>query len=141
MTTDIAEALPDLDLDGILVEQMGMRGMELIVGARNDPDWGPVILLGCGGILAEALNDVRLIVPGLSKAAIIHELLQLKSAALLKGFRGSPALDVGAVADIVSSLSRLILCAPRIQEIEINPVVVYAAGHGAMALDALMTVT
>ncbi len=141
MTTDIAEALPDLDLDGILVEQMGMRGMELIVGARNDPKWGPEILLGCGGILAEALNDVRLIVPGLSKAAIIHELLQLKSAALLKGFRGSPALDVGAVADIVSSLSRLILCAPRIQEIEINPVVVYAAGHGAMALDALMTVT
>jgi acetate---CoA ligase (ADP-forming) len=140
MTTDIAKAFPDLDLDGILVEQMAMRGMELIVGARNDPDWGPVILLGCGGILAEALNDMRLIVPGLSNAAITRELLQLKSAALLQGFRGSPALDVGAVADIVSSLSKLILCAPRIQEIEINPVVVYAAGDGAIALDALMTV-
>lgn len=137
---DLAQALPELDLDGMLVEKMGKTGSEIIVGARNDPEWGPVVLVGCGGVLAEAINDVRLMVPEMDKAAIISELMQLKGAQLLKGFRGSPPLDVDAVADIVSIIGQLITSRPDIQEIEINPVVVYPIGHGAMALDALMLV-
>jgi acyl-CoA synthetase (NDP forming) len=133
---NIAQAKPELTLDGVLMEAMGRRGAELIVGARNDPDWGPIILVGFGGILAEALHDVRLLSPDLSADEIVAELYQLKSAALLRGFRGSPPLDVQAVADIVLRLGGLMISRPEIVEVDINPVVAYPAG--ALALDALI---
>lgn len=125
-------------LDGGLVEAMGARGTELIVGARNDADWGPVILVGFGGVQAEILQDVRLLPPGLSKDEIIAELRALKSGALLDGWRGSPALDVEAVADLIAALGRLLEGTPAIREIDLNPVVVYPKGQGAVALDALI---
>lgn len=132
-----------LTLDGVLLEGMGERGVELIIGAKNDPDWGPVILAGFGGVTAEILQDVRLFTPDLPVEAIIRELHQLKQAALLRGFRGSPALDVAAVARIIATLGRVLLAEPSIREIDLNPVIVYPEGQypdgrGAVALDALM---
>jgi acetate---CoA ligase (ADP-forming) len=138
MQQDVCRAHPGLVLDGILVEKMGRKGLELIVGAQNDPEWGPVLLVGLGGVLAEALNDVRLLPPELSEAAIVDELYQLKSAALLRGFRGSAALDVEAAARIVSRLGALMIQNPQIIEADINPVIVYPCGEGAIALDALI---
>jgi acyl-CoA synthetase (NDP forming) len=129
-----------IKLDGVLIERMGKRGVELIIGARNDPEWGPVILAGFGGVQAEILQDVRLLPPDLATEAIIAELNLLNSAPLLRGFRGSPALDVAAVADIISSVGKLLLGEPSIREIDLNPVVVYPEGEGAVALDALMLV-
>jgi len=134
--SNIAKAKPGLILDGVLVEAMGKRGAELIVGARNDPEWGPVLLVGFGGILAEALHDVRLLPPDLSTNAIVEELYKLKSSALLRGFRGSPPLDVEAVAEVVARLGGLICARPEIAEVDINPVVAYPSG--AVALDALI---
>ncbi len=135
---NIAYHAPGTVLDGVLVEAMGRRGVELIVGARNDPEWGPVILVGFGGVQAEILQDVRLLPPDLTHAAIAAELRRLKSGALLDGWRGSPALDIAAVADIVMALGRLLAAAPSIREIDLNPVVVYPVGRGAVALDALI---
>lgn len=135
---DIARAFPDLALDGVLVEKMAKKGIELIIGARNDPEWGPVLLVGFGGVLAEALHDIRLLPPDLSLNAIVSELRQLKTASLLGGFRGSPPLDVHAAAEIVRRLGALMSSQPVIQEIDINPVVVYPEGQGAAALDALI---
>ena len=138
MQADIAQALPELTLDGILVEAMGEPGTELIVGAHGDPEWGPVLLIGLGGVLAEALGDTRLIVPELGRDAVVAELYKLKSAALLKGFRGAPELDVEATADIVVRLGQFVLANPAVREVDINPVIVYAKGKGAVALDALI---
>lgn len=135
---NIARARPGLILDGALVEKMGARGLELIVGAKNDKDWGPALLVGFGGILAEAISDVRLLPPDLPVEAIVDELFQLKSAALLKGFRGSPAVDVRAAAELIHRLGAFICSDLAIQEIDINPVLVYAQGQGAVALDALI---
>jgi acyl-CoA synthetase (NDP forming) len=129
---------PGLALDGAQVEAMGARGTELIVGARNDPDWGPVILVGFGGVQAELLKDVRLLPHDLTKDAIVAELRKLKSGALFDGFRGSPALDIEAVADVVIALGSVLAGTPEIREIDLNPVVVYPKGQGAVALDALM---
>lgn len=134
----LESAMPGLRLDGVLVERMATRGVELIVGGRNDPEWGPVVLVGLGGVLAEALHDVRLLPPDLSLEAIVGELHQLKGAALLRGFRGEPALDIQAAAAIVQRVGTLMRSAPAIKEIDINPVVVYPAGRGALALDALI---
>ncbi len=137
---NIAQHRPGLALDGVLVEKMGKRGVELIIGARNDPDWGPVILAGFGGVQAEILQDVRLLTPDLTIEGIVRELHLLKSGVLLRGFRGSPALDVAAVADIIARLGRLLRAEPLIREIDLNPVIAYPQGEGAVALDALISV-
>jgi acyl-CoA synthetase (NDP forming) len=135
---NLAARAPGIILEGILVERMAQKGIELIFGARNDPQWGPVLLAGFGGVLAEAMHDTRLLPTGLPLEQIIEELFQLRCASLLRGFRGSPSLDVQAAAEILSALGRLMLSAPEIQEIDINPVVVYPQGSGAMALDAVI---
>lgn len=140
LAANIAQNRPGLVLDGVLVEKMGAKGVELIVGARNDPEWGPVILAGFGGVQAELIKDVRLLPPDLTHEAILAELDRLKSAELLHGFRGSPALDVDAVAKLIAGLGRALLAEPRIREIDLNPVVVYPKGEGVKALDALMLV-
>ena len=125
-------------LDGILVERMGQRGLELIIGAKNDPQWGPVILVGLGGVTAEVMQDVRLLDADLSQAEIVAELNRLKSAALFHGFRGAPALDVAAVAVLIGRLGQVLRGTPAIREIDLNPVIVYPQGQGVLALDALM---
>ena len=135
---NVARYAPGLVLDGVLIERMGARGTELIVGARNDPEWGPVILVGFGGVQAELLKDVRLLPHDLTHDAIIKELRRLKSGALLDGFRGSPALDVDAVADLIAALGRVLEGTPSIREIDLNPVVVYPKGESVVALDALI---
>jgi acyl-CoA synthetase (NDP forming) len=137
---NIARHRPGVVLDGVLVERMSPRGTELIVGGRNDPDWGPIVLAGFGGVQAEILHDVRLMPADLTVDGIVRELQLLKSAALLRGFRGSPALDVAAVADIISRIAALLRGEPGIREIDLNPVIVYAKGEGAIALDALLVV-
>jgi acyl-CoA synthetase (NDP forming) len=140
MFSDVARYDASIILDGVLIEAMGARGLELIIGAKNDPQWGPVILAGFGGVTAEILQDVRLLSPDMTKDAIVAELGKLKQAALLHGYRGAPALDVDAVADLIGRIGQLLRGEPRIQELDLNPVVVYPKGQGAVALDALMLV-
>ncbi|AHE52354.1 acetate--CoA ligase family protein [Sphingomonas sanxanigenens] len=135
---NVAAYDPGIALDGALIEAMGKRGTELIVGARNDPEWGPVILVGFGGVTAELLHDVRLLPVDLTADAIAAELRLLKQGALLDGYRGSPALDVEAVATLIAALGRALAGTPAIREVDLNPVVVYPKGEGAVALDALI---
>ncbi|MFT4192976.1 MAG: acetate--CoA ligase family protein [Comamonas sp.] len=127
-------------LDGALVEAMGRRGLELIVGARNDAQWGPVILVGMGGVTAEILKDVRLLDADLTAEDVLRELDQLQAAALLRGYRGAPPLDRAAVADLVVRLGQVLRGTPAIREIDLNPVIVYPEGQGVVALDALMRI-
>lgn len=136
---NIAAAAPGVLLDGVLVERMAPSGgLELILGVRNDPAWGPVLAVGLGGVQAEALGDVRLLPPDLEPEEIVAELGKLKAARLLGPFRGAPARDVKAAADIVARLGAFVLSHPEIAEIDINPLMVFAEGDGALALDALI---
>ena len=125
---------PGLELEGVLVQRMGRSGSELILGARSDPEWGPVLLAGSGGVLAEVMRDVRLMPADLSILQIGHELGSLQCSALFQGFRGAPPLDIDAAAQILFALGQLIRSSPEISEIDINPVVVYPKGAGAVAL-------
>jgi acyl-CoA synthetase (NDP forming) len=140
MFADVARHDASIILDGVLIEAMGARGLELIIGAKSDPQWGAVILAGFGGVTAEILQDVRLLTPDLTHEAIVAELGQLKQAALLRGYRGAPALDVEAVATLIGRIGQVLRAEPRIQELDLNPVVVYPQGQGVIALDALMLV-
>jgi acyl-CoA synthetase (NDP forming) len=138
LADNIQRAQPGLRLDGILVETMAPRGLELVIGARRDPHWGPIVLIGLGGILVEALQDVRLIAPEASEEEILAEFDKLKTAKLLHGFRNMPAADVRAAARAARAIGRLMLTQPEIDEIDINPLMVHARGQGATALDALI---
>lgn len=129
-----------ITLDGVLIEAMGARGVEMIVGARNDREWGSIVLAGFGGVTAEILHDVRLITPDLDEAAVVAELLRLNSAALLAGYRGSPALDVAALARLIVTVGRIMQGEPSIREMDLNPVILHPEGQGVVALDALMLI-
>ena len=133
---NVARAKPGLALDGVLVEGMAKSGLEMIVGARRDPEWGPVLVIGLGGIWTETLKDVVLLSPDVGEDEIIGALSRLKGAALLEGLRGTPSSDKRAIAQIAAKLGALMRATPELLDIEINPLVAYPAG--ALALDALM---
>jgi acyl-CoA synthetase (NDP forming) len=127
-----------LALDGILIEQMAPPGIEMILGARRDAQWGPVLAVGLGGIFAEAIADIRILPVGLDAAEIAVELRQLRGAKLLTGMRGAKPADVTALAETVAQLGAIMQAEPRITEIDINPLAVFAEGEGVLALDALI---
>lgn len=135
---NLSAAIGTVVLDGVLIEQMAPAGLEMVVGAKNDPKWGPVILVGLGGVWIEALRAVEFLPADISHARAVERISAMKGAALLGPFRGQPARDVGALADIVLTLGNAMRADPSIREIDINPVMVFAHGEGAMALDALI---
>ena len=131
-------AAPHVALDGILVEKMSPKGVELMIGAKRDQAWGTVLLVGLGGIWVEALGDVELLPVDAEKEQIMEALNKLRASKLLTGFRGAPPADVDAVAQAVLALGRLMQTTPDIVEIDVNPLMVHAKGEGATALDALI---
>jgi acyl-CoA synthetase (NDP forming) len=138
MMASVKRAAPDVTLDGALVEKMSPKGIELMVGAKRDPGWGTVLLLGLGGIWVEALGDVQLL-PGTADETQIREALgRLRSAKLLAGVRGAPASDVDAVIKVVLAIGRIMQTMPEITEIDVNPLMVHGKGQGVTALDALI---
>jgi len=138
MIESIKRAAPGLALDGVLVEKMSPKGLELMVGAKRDPGWGTVLLLGLGGVWVEALGDVQLLPGDADEEQVVAALGKLRSAKLLSGIRGTPPADVEAVARVVMAVGRLMQTVPELVEIDINPLMVHAEGQGATALDALI---
>ena len=120
------------------MEKMADKGVELVIGAKRDPTWGPVVLVGLGGVWIEVLGDVRLLPPDLGEDLIIEELQQLRASKLLQGFRAAPPSDVGAVARVARLLGQLMRDHEEILEIDLNPVFVHAQGRGVTVADALI---
>ena len=140
MQARLAAERPGVALDGMLLERMSAAGIEIIIGARNEGGWGPVILVGLGGILTELLQDVVLIPAGVGRSDIERALQSLKGARLFAGYRGSPPADLDAAITVVETLSALLLQHPEIVEADLNPVRIHARGLGATVLDALFVV-
>lgn len=138
LAANVANYVPGLQLDGVLVEKMARKGVEMIVGARVDPEWGPVIMAGFGGVAAELLHDVVLLPPDLPRDNIIEAINGLRMAKLLDGFRGAPPADVDSFVTLIENLGQILLGTPWIREIDLNPVVLFAKGEGAIVLDALI---
>lgn len=128
------------NIDGFLLEKMAPPGLEMVVGARRESQWGPVVMVGLGGIWVEVLQDYKLLPPDSDKNLIVDEILSLKSAKLLTGARGRPPADIEALADVVAKIGEIMICKDDILEIDINPLIVYPQGHGISALDALIVV-
>ena len=138
MMRNVKLAAPDVSLDGALVEKMSPHGVELMVGAKRDPGWGTVLLLGLGGSWVEALGDVQMLPGNADETQILEAMSRLRSKKLLDGVRGAPPADVGAVVRAVLGIGLLMQAVPEITEIDVNPLMAHAKGEGATALDALI---
>jgi acetate---CoA ligase (ADP-forming) len=123
----------------LLVQKMAKPGTELILGARRDPVFGPVVLAGIGGIFTEIFRDTAIDLAPVDKQAAVAMLRRLKGVALLDGYRSREPLDIMAIAGAITSLSRLITSSPDILEIDINPLIAYP--DGVLAVDALVRLT
>jgi acetyltransferase len=119
----------------ILVQKMVAEGVEIFVGGRQDPTFGPVVLLGLGGVFVEVLGDVALRVAPVPDGEARGMINEIRGSRLLEGVRGQPAADREALAAIVTRMSQLLCDFPEVGEIDVNPVKVLAAGRGCVAVD------
>ena len=121
-------------LSGILIQKMVTNGMEVILGAKRDPSFGPVVLFGLGGIYVELLKETSLRVAPISWSEAEEMISELKASAILRGARGQKPLDTQALVENLLRLSQLMVDFPEIEGIDINPVIVQE--KGAVAVDA-----
>ncbi len=121
---------------GVLVQPMARRGLDLIIGARRDPQFGPVVVAGFGGVLVEIMGQVALRVAPVSHAQARNMLLGLPGSALFHGVRGGGPLDLDAAVDAIVRVGALLQAAPAIRELDINPFRIHDQGEGGLALDA-----
>jgi acyl-CoA synthetase (NDP forming) len=127
-----------IDARGLLVQPMAEPGVELIVGARRDASFGPLVIVGLGGVLAEVVDDVAIRLAPLSRDAALEMLGELRGARLLDGVRGQPSIDRDAIADLIVGVAAFAADRQDILEIDLNPVI--ATADGAVAVDALVVV-
>jgi acyl-CoA synthetase (NDP forming) len=126
------------DMTAALVQRMVPRGIEMIVGAVNDPLFGPLIACGTGGVLVDVLADTSFRLQPLTTGDVREMIDDLRGKRLLRGYRGAPAADEAALQDVLLRVSALIEAAPEIQELDLNPVIVLPSG--ALVADARIRV-
>ena len=126
-------------LNGVLVQEMVLGGTEVIVGLNNDPQFGPTVMFGLGGIFVEILKDVSLRVAPLDREDALSMIKEIKSYKILAGARGRAKLDVDAIADVLVRVSKLALdLEDDLAELDINPLLVLPEGQGVRVADALV---
>lgn len=148
--SDIAEAYdnilasvrshePQALIEGVLVQKMMPPGQEMIVGILDDPDFGPLVMLGAGGIYAEVMRDTVFSPAPIDRTEALRMIDSLQSAAILKGARGRAPADIAALADLLVKVGELAVTeAQNLRQFDLNPVIVYPEGQGVVAVDALI---
>jgi acetate---CoA ligase (ADP-forming) len=128
--------------EGVIVARKARPGRELALGARLDAQFGPVVLVGDGGVYLEALKDFRLLLPPFTQAQVVEKLAELRVAPLLGCLRGQPARDTQAYARMAVALGEAMLASKgAVAAVDLNPVAVFETGAGAVALDALVIIS
>jgi acetyltransferase len=132
-------AHPEAAINGVLVQAMALPGHEVILGITHDASFGPILMVGLGGIHVEVLRDVVFSPVPVGRDEALSLLGQLKGAALLHGVRGAPPADRAALAELIATLSRFAADhAELIEEIDLNPVIIHPEGQGLTVVDALI---
>jgi len=137
ISSHLAPYLAGQDLS-FLVQTMVRGGLEIIAGGRRDPQFGPVVMCGLGGIYTEVLADVVFLVAPCQEGDVRRALRDLRGASLLGEVRGRPRRDVRALADVLVRLGRLLVECPEVEAVDVNPLMVLAEGQGCLAVDALV---
>ena len=123
---------------GVLVQEMVEAGREVIVGVKHDPQFGPLVMFGLGGIYVEVLEDVAFCLAPVTNDEAHEMIEEIKAASLLHGARGEEPVDLDAIVEIIQRVSQLACDFPEIVELDLNPVVVHR--EGAMAIDARLSI-
>ena len=127
--------MPDAEIWGCLVQEMVRGGKEVIVGMNCDPQFGPLMMFGLGGIYVEALKDVAFRIAPFSRQEAEEMVTEIRSYSLLRGIRGERPSDTEAIVDTLLRLSQLVTDFPEIMEMDVNPLIVFEAGRGAVGVD------
>jgi acetyltransferase len=127
--------MPDATIWGCQVQQMVKGGREVIIGMNRDPQFGPLLMFGLGGIYVEALKDVTFRVAPVDRREATEMLGEIRSYNLLRGVRGEKQADLAAIADTIVRISQLVSDFPEIVELDINPLMVFEAGRGVVGID------
>jgi acetyl-CoA synthetase len=136
----VSAMTPQPRFHGLVVQPMVPKGVEVMMGARHDPQFGTLVIAGLGGVLVEVLRDTALTLAPVRPSEALAMLQGLKGAALLHGFRGAPAVDLHRLAEIIARFSELAADAGEtIAEMEVNPLI--CAGDRILAVDALIVKT
>ena len=131
---------PHAEIDGVLCQQMvGGAVAEAIVGLIMDPQFGPAVVFGLGGVMVEVLQDRSLDVPPLDRQSALRMIEKTRGSRLLKGFRGRPKADIEALVDVLVRVGNLAVDRSEdIEALDINPLLILPRGKGVIAVDALM---
>ena len=129
---------PRAEVRGVLVQEMVPEGLECMVGMRRDPIFGPILLLGLGGIYTETLSDVSMRRAPISPETALHMIYQLQGYPLLRGDRGRPPRDIEALQKLLLQVADLALVENSLEELDCNPVFLFSRGKGLVVADALM---
>jgi acetate---CoA ligase (ADP-forming) len=141
MMLRIRQIAPEAYIEGIYVEKMLARGMEVIIGMSRDPQFGPMLMFGLGGIFVEVLKDVTFHLAPITTEEAFQMLKSTRSYEMLKGTRGKRGVDFAAIANGLQRISQLVTDYPEIIELDINPFIVGDIGTGPFVADARMTLT
>ncbi len=141
MMLRIRRQLPEARLDGAYVERMCSRGREIIIGMSRDPQFGPMLMFGLGGIFVEVMKDVTFYLAPITADEAMQMLMATRSYKLLKGARGQSGVDLNAIATGLQRISQLTTDFPQISELDINPFIVGEVGTEPFVADARMTLT
>lgn len=134
--------LPEATIWGCQIQEMAPPGgLEVLIGMNRDPQFGPLVTFGLGGIYVEALKDVTFRIAPFSRGEAEAMLSEIRSRALLEGVRGKPPVDKEALVDTLLRMGQLVLDFPEIVEFDINPLIVYPRGQGAIAIDMRLVLT
>ncbi len=136
VTSAARKFVPAASIWGVLVQEMLPPSRELIVGMSRDAQFGPLLMIGLGGIYVEVLGDVSFRLAPVSEEEALEMLRELKSYGLLKGTRGEKAADIEAVVESILRISQMVIDFPEIAEMDINPLRVLEEGKGCLAADA-----
>ena len=136
MNSNIKKFMPDAKIEGYLIQKMAEKGVETIMGIKKDPQFGPLIMFGMGGIYVEVLKDVSFRICPIRELTALHMIQDTKGYTILKGFRGKGPSDIKTIEESLLRLSQLAMDFPEFTEIDINPFMVYEQGKGAFAIDA-----
>ncbi len=133
--TNVPKKAPGARIVGVLVQRMAPEGLEVIVGATRDPVFGPVVMFGLGGVFVEVLRDVSFRVAPVDENEAMEMIREVKGYKLLQGYRNMPPRDVEALKRIIVAVSKLMMDLEEVSEMDLNPIMSYEAGKGAVAVD------
>jgi acetate---CoA ligase (ADP-forming) subunit beta len=124
--SSVAKVHPSARIEGMAVQSMAPPGREIIIGMSKDPELGPLLMFGLGGVMVEVMKDVSFRLVPLTAADAAEMIRETKGYALLRGFRGSEAVDIRFLEGLLLTVSELVQAHPEIKELDLNPVVVYS---------------